>query len=76
MNGYRVLTLADAAALGDVFITVSGNRHVIGREHFEKFKNGAILCNAGHSNVEIDIENQHGHTLSIRRDIVGGNGGG
>jgi adenosylhomocysteinase len=57
MDGYRVLTFHDAAALGDIFITVSGNKHVIGREHFEKFKNGAILCNAGHSNVEIDIEN-------------------
>jgi adenosylhomocysteinase len=57
MDGYRVLAFADAAVLGDIFITVSGNKNVIGREHFEKFKNGAILCNAGHSNVEIDIEN-------------------
>jgi adenosylhomocysteinase len=72
MDGYRVLAFADAAALGDIFITVSGNRHVIGREHFDKFKNGAMLCNAGHSNVEIDIENLGMAALSRRhtRDFV------
>jgi adenosylhomocysteinase len=72
MDGYRVLAFADAAALGDIFITVSGNRHVVGREHFDKFKNGAILCNAGHSNVEIDIENLAMAALSRRqtRDFV------
>ena len=72
MDGYRVLAFADAAALGDIFITVSGNKHVIGREHFDKFKNGAILCNAGHSNVEIDIENLGLIALSRRqtRDFV------
>jgi adenosylhomocysteinase len=57
MEGYRVLAFAEAAAMGDIFITVSGNKNVIGREHFDKFKNGAILCNAGHSHLEIDIEN-------------------
>ena len=56
MEGFRVASLSEAAALGDVFITATGNRAVIGREHFERFKNGAILCNAGHSNVEIDLE--------------------
>jgi adenosylhomocysteinase len=72
MDGFRVLAFADAAVLGDIFITVSGNRHVIGREHFDKFKNGAILCNAGHSNVEIDIENLRLAALSRRqtRDFV------
>ena len=61
-----------AAALGDIFITVSGNKNVISREHFDKFKNGAILCNAGHSNVEIDIENLGLIALSRRqtRDFV------
>ena len=57
MDGYRVLAFAEAATLGDIFITVSGNKNVISREHFDKFRNGAILCNAGHSSVEIDIEN-------------------
>jgi adenosylhomocysteinase len=72
MDGYRVLAFADAAAMGDIFITVSGNKNVIGREHFDKFKNGAILCNAGHSSVEIDIENLGLIALSRRqtRDFV------
>jgi adenosylhomocysteinase len=72
MDGYRVLAFADAAALGDIFITVSGNKNVIGREHFDKFKTGAILCNAGHSHVEIDIENLGLAALSRRptRDFV------
>jgi adenosylhomocysteinase len=56
MEGYRVLSMSEAAALGDLFITVSGNKNVIAREHFEKFKNNVYLCNAGHSRVEIDIE--------------------
>ena len=55
MEGYRVLAMSEAASLGDIFITVSGNRTVIGREHFDKLRNGAVLCNAGHSDVEIDL---------------------
>ncbi len=56
MEGHRVLSIGEAASLGDVFITATGCKSVMGREHFEKFKNGAILCNAGHSSVEIDLE--------------------
>jgi adenosylhomocysteinase len=56
MDGFRVMSMAEAAAVGDVFVTVTGNRNVIGRDHFEKLKSGAILCNAGHNNVEIDLD--------------------
>ena len=56
MDGYRVMSMHEAAVIGDVFITVTGNKHVIGRDHFEKLKNGAILANSGHFNVEIDLE--------------------
>ena len=56
MEGYRVLPMADAAGLGDLFITVTGNRGVIRREHLAAMKDGAILANAGHFDVEIDIE--------------------
>jgi adenosylhomocysteinase len=56
MDGYRVMSMQEAAAIGDVFITVTGNKHIIGRDHFEKLKNGAILANSGHFNVEIDLE--------------------
>jgi len=56
MDGYRVMSMHEAAVIGDVFITVTGNKHVIARDHFEKLKNGAILANSGHFNVEIDLE--------------------
>jgi adenosylhomocysteinase len=56
MDGYRVMSMAEAARIGDVFVTVTGNKHVIRREHFEELKSGAILCNSGHFNVEIDLE--------------------
>jgi adenosylhomocysteinase len=55
MDGYRVLPLAKAAALGNIFITVSGNINLIRKEHFLKMNDGVILANAGHFNVEIDI---------------------
>jgi adenosylhomocysteinase len=56
MDGYRVMSMSDAASIADVLVTLTGNKAVIGREHFEKLKNGAILCNAGHFNVEIDLQ--------------------
>jgi adenosylhomocysteinase len=55
MDGFRVLPMADAAKEGDVFITVTGNKNVIRSEHFEHMKSGAVICNSGHFNVEIDI---------------------
>jgi len=56
MDGYRVMSMSEACAIGDVFITVTGNKSVIARDHFKKMKSGAILCNSGHFNVEIDLE--------------------
>jgi adenosylhomocysteinase len=55
MDGNRVMTLEQAAPLGDIFITVTGDIHAIGRSHIETLKDGAILANSGHFNVEIDI---------------------
>lgn len=55
MDSYRVMPMADAAAIGDVFCTVTGDRSVLAREHFERMKDGAVLANSGHFNVEIDI---------------------
>jgi len=55
MDGNRVMPLSEAAKVGDVFVTVTGNKNVIRGEHFQTMKNGAIVCNAGHFNVEIDI---------------------
>jgi len=55
MDGHRVMPALQAAGIGDVFVTVTGNKHVLGRQHFELMKNGTILANSGHFNVEIDI---------------------
>jgi len=55
MDGFRVLPGSEAAAQGDVFITVTGNKHVLRPEHFELMKDGAILANAGHFDIEIDL---------------------
>ncbi|OGW60648.1 MAG: adenosylhomocysteinase [Nitrospirae bacterium RIFCSPHIGHO2_01_FULL_66_17] len=55
MDGYRVMPMADAAAIGDFFCTVTGDVKVIRKEHFEAMKDGAIIANSGHFNVEIDI---------------------
>jgi adenosylhomocysteinase len=66
MDGFRVMSMVEAAKIGDVFITVTGNKHVIARDHFEHLKNGAILCNSGHFNVEIDLEAM-GRMASSRR---------
>ncbi len=55
MDGFRVMSMAEAAKIGDVFCTVTGNKNVLAKEHFEVMKNGAIISNSGHFNVEIDI---------------------
>lgn len=56
MDGMRVLPMKEAAKIGDFFITVTGNRHVIDREHFELMKDGAIVCNSGHFDLELNLE--------------------
>jgi adenosylhomocysteinase len=56
MDGYRVMPMKDAARIGDFFCTVTGNVNVIRREHFESMKDGAIVANSGHFNVELDLE--------------------
>ena len=56
MDGFRVMSMAEAAQIGDVFVTVTGNKSVIARDHFDRLKNGAIISNSGHFNVEIDLD--------------------
>src|SRR5204863_1857544 len=55
MDGYDVMPAIEAAAVGDLFVTATGNRAVLRAEHFERMQDGAILCNAGHFDVEIDL---------------------
>ncbi len=64
MSGYRVMTANDAAEVGDVFITVTGNKHVLRMEHFNKMKDGAMLANSGHFDIELDL-------ASLRAEATG-----
>lgn len=68
MDGYRVMPMLDAAAIGDIFVTVTGDKHVIARQHFENMKDGAIVANSGHFNVEIDLQALAG-IASSRREV-------
>ncbi len=56
MDGFAVMPMAEAAKVGDLFVTVTGDRDVITAEHFASMKNGAVLCNAGHFDVEVDVK--------------------
>jgi adenosylhomocysteinase len=56
MDGFRVMPMEEAAPIGDIFCTLTGNMHVIRAEHFKAMKDGAIVCNSGHFNVELDLE--------------------
>jgi adenosylhomocysteinase len=55
MDGFRVMPMREAAAVGDIFVTVTGNRHVIDTAHFERMKDGAIVCNSGHFDLELNL---------------------
>jgi adenosylhomocysteinase len=67
MDGFRVMPMSEAASIGNFFVTVTGNIHVIRREHFLKMKDGAIVCNSGHFNVELDLESLASITKERRR---------
>jgi adenosylhomocysteinase len=56
MDGFTVMPLEEAARIGDVFVTLTGNKHVIRAEHFKRMKDGAIVANSGHFNVELDLD--------------------
>jgi len=72
LDGFEVMPMAKAAAAGDVFVTVTGNKGVIRREHFLRMKDGALVANSGHFNVEIDIPALRGLAKSKRqvRELV------
>jgi adenosylhomocysteinase len=66
MDGYRVMPMAEAAPIGDIFVTATGDINVICKEHMQKMKNGAIMCNSGHFNVEINIPDLESLTKAKR----------
>ena len=69
MDGFWVMPMTEAAKIGDVFVTLTGDIHVLRTEHFEKMKDGAIIANSGHFNVEIDIPGLEKIAKEINRDI-------
>ena len=66
-DGFRVMRMDEAAAIGDLFVTVTGNKHVIRLEHMKKMKSGAIMANSGHFDIEIDIKSLQEASKSLRR---------
>ncbi len=66
MNGLRVMPMSEAAPIGDIFVTATGDINVIRKEHMQKMKDGAIMCNSGHFNVEISITDLESLTKSKR----------
>lgn len=69
MDGYFVTTMESAATVGDLFVTVTGNAKIITSQHFKKMKDGAIVCNSGHFDVEIDIPALEKLASSVRKDV-------
>ncbi|MBA1341762.1 MAG: Adenosylhomocysteinase [ANME-2 cluster archaeon] len=67
MDGYRVMPMIEAAAVGEIFVTTTGNVDILTREHFEVMKDGAILANAGHFNVEINLDELKAMATSTKK---------
>jgi adenosylhomocysteinase len=66
MDGFRVMPMIEAAPQGDLFVTVTGNKHVIRSEHFDVMKDGAIVCNSGHFDIEIDLKSLAEKAVAIK----------
>lgn len=69
MDGYRVMTMEEAAPIGDLFCTLTGNINIIRPEHFELMKDGAIVCNSGHFNVELDLKGLENMAERIEKGV-------
>ncbi|OGI21219.1 MAG: adenosylhomocysteinase [Candidatus Melainabacteria bacterium RIFOXYA12_FULL_32_12] len=67
MDGFRVMPMNEAAKIGDIFITVTGNRHVIDLSHFKEMKDGAMVCNSGHFDLELNLEGLKTVTKEIKQ---------
>ncbi|HTR61564.1 MAG TPA: adenosylhomocysteinase [Candidatus Binataceae bacterium] len=72
MDGLRVMKMVDAAKIGDIFITATGDKHVLTAQHFTQMKDGAVLCNSGHFDVEIDMAYLNDSAKKIDHEITDG----
>ena len=73
MDGFAVMPMSEAAKVGDLFITVTGNKHIVAKQHFEQMKDGAMVCNSGHFDIELDLvalkELTAEHTPDVRHEV-------
>jgi adenosylhomocysteinase len=69
MDGFQVMTMAKAAPVGDIFCTLTGDIHVLRTEHFARMKDGAMMCNSGHFDVEIDLKGLEAMASDVQRDL-------
>ncbi|MHC4742302.1 MAG: adenosylhomocysteinase [Planctomycetota bacterium] len=69
MDGFEVMPMAQAARVGDLFVTLTGNKHVIRTEHFRAMKDRAVVCNSGHFNVELDIPGLKKISKKVNRNV-------
>ncbi|HWO07033.1 MAG TPA: adenosylhomocysteinase [Candidatus Paceibacterota bacterium] len=69
MDGFRVMPMNEAAKIGDLFCTVTGNKDVITGEHFKRMKDGAIVCNSGHFDVEINLKDLKGLAKKVKKEV-------
>jgi len=69
MDGFEVMSMKEAAKIGDLFITLTGDMHVIGKEHLRLLKDGAILCNSGHFDIEIDLKALSQMAVKVEKNV-------
>lgn len=69
MDGYSVMTMVEAARVGDLFVTVTGGMHAIGKDHYNLMKSGAMMCNSGHFDIEIDLKSLEGLAKKKTKNI-------
>ena len=69
MDGFQVMPMAEAVKIGDIFCTVTGNKHVIRKEHFQGMKDGAVVANSGHFNVELDLDSLEAISKAVKKNV-------
>jgi adenosylhomocysteinase len=69
MDGFQVMPVRDAAKVGELFITLTGDKHVIREEHFQSMQDGAIVCNSGHFDVEIDLKTLRRLATKVEKNV-------
>src|SRR5574341_260999 len=69
MDGFEVMTMREAAKVGDLFITLTGDMHVIGKDHLKAMKDGAVICNSGHFDIEIDLKSLKSLSTKIEKNV-------